>query len=60
MMGLSKTHHVKVINEHSATAEEMVEAGYMGVDFIGACDLTPQLGEGTDAFRPAAVQVFLG
>lgn len=41
-------------------AEDMIEAGYMGVDFVGDYDLTSHLGEGPDLFRPAAVQVFLG
>ncbi|MBE4720511.1 endonuclease NucS domain-containing protein [Pseudarthrobacter sp. AB1] len=41
-------------------AEEMIEAGYMGVDFIGDYDLSPHLGKGSEAFRSAAIQVFLG
>ena len=40
-------------------AEEMIEAGYMGVDFIGDYDIAPHLGRGADAFRSAMTLVFL-
>lgn len=41
-----------------AFAEEMIEAGYMCIDFIGDHDLTPHLVEGLEAFRPAVAYVF--
>ncbi|GAC1459814.1 MAG: hypothetical protein PVSMB10_17420 [Pseudarthrobacter sp.] len=32
--------------EGGSNAQELIEAGYMGVDFIGDRDLTPHLGGG--------------
>lgn len=32
-------------------AQEMIESGYLGVDFIGDYDIRPYLGQGSDAFR---------
>lgn len=43
-----------------AFAEEMIEAGYLGVDFIGDHDLTPHLGGGDKAFRQAVNSIYLG
>lgn len=40
-------------------AEEMIETGSMGVDFIGDYDIAPHLGRGADAFRSAMTSVFL-
>jgi restriction system protein len=40
-------------------AEEMIEAGYIGVDFIGDYDIKPHLGRGAEAFRGAMNNVFL-
>jgi restriction system protein len=40
-------------------AEEMIEAGYIGVDFIGDYDIKPHLGRGAEAFRGAMNSVFL-
>jgi restriction system protein len=44
--------------EGGAYAEDMIETGYMGVDFIGDRDLTPHLAGGYDAFRPAVTELF--
>ncbi|MGX9901668.1 hypothetical protein ACW0JT_20520 [Arthrobacter sp. SA17] len=44
--------------EGGAYADEMIEAGYMGVDFIGDRDLSPHLAEGYDAFRPPVTALF--
>lgn len=41
-------------------AEEMVEAGYLGVDFIGDYDIRPHLGRGAEVFRGAMNGVYLG
>lgn len=41
-------------------AQEMIEAGYLGVDFIGDYDITPHLGAGSDAFRSAMNSVYQG
>ncbi|WP_113718130.1 endonuclease NucS domain-containing protein [Arthrobacter dokdonensis] len=40
-------------------AEEMIEAGYLGVDFIGDYDIRPHLGHGAQVFRGAMNSVFL-
>lgn len=40
-------------------AEEMIEAGYIGVDFIGDYDIKPHLGRGAEAFRGAMNSVYL-
>jgi restriction system protein len=40
-------------------AQEMIEEGYLGVDFIGDHDIRPHLGKGADAFRAALNPVFL-
>ncbi|GKV72977.1 hypothetical protein NCCP2145_23580 [Pseudarthrobacter sp. NCCP-2145] len=40
-------------------AEEMVQAGYLGVDFIGDYDIRPHLGGGAEVFRGAMNSVFL-
>ncbi|WP_200933669.1 endonuclease NucS domain-containing protein [Arthrobacter sp. Leaf141] len=37
----------------------MIEAGYIGVDFIGDYDIKPHLGRGAEAFRGAMNSVFL-
>ncbi|GAA4034520.1 hypothetical protein GCM10023063_18250 [Arthrobacter methylotrophus] len=42
-----------------ANALEMIEEGYLGVDFIGDHDVRPHLGKGADAFRAALNPVFL-
>ncbi|MEJ1179600.1 MULTISPECIES: endonuclease NucS domain-containing protein [unclassified Pseudarthrobacter] len=39
-------------------AEEMIDAGYMGVDFIGDRDLAPHLVDGFEAFRPGVSSIF--
>jgi restriction system protein len=39
-------------------AQEMIEAGYFGVDFIGDRDLTPHLNRGYDDFRPPVTALF--
>ncbi|MDP9982947.1 restriction system protein [Pseudarthrobacter oxydans] len=44
--------------EGGAYAEDMIEAGYMGVDFIGDRELTPHLVDGYDAFRPPVTALF--
>lgn len=44
--------------EGGAYAEEMIEAGFMGVDFIGDRDLTQHLVGGYDAFRPPVTDLF--
>lgn len=41
-------------------AQEMIEAGYLGVDFVGDYDIQPHLGAGSDAFRAAMNGVFQG
>jgi restriction system protein len=40
-------------------AEQMIEAGYLGVDFIGDYDIKPHLGSGAEVFRGAMNSVFL-
>ncbi|MDI3193838.1 hypothetical protein QK290_03755 [Pseudarthrobacter sp. AL07] len=40
-------------------AEEMLQSGYIGVDFIGDYDIKPHLGSGAEAFRRAMNSVFL-
>ena len=40
-------------------AEKMIEAGYLGVNFIGDYDITPHLGEGAEVFRGAMNSVYL-
>lgn len=40
-------------------AEEMIEAGYLGVDFIGDYDIKPHLGGGAEAFRGAMNSAYL-
>lgn len=40
-------------------AEEMIAAGYLGVDFIGDYDIKPHLGQGAGAFRGAMNTVYL-
>lgn len=44
--------------EGGAYADEMIEAGFIGVDFIGDRDLTPHLAGGYDAFRLAVTDLF--
>lgn len=44
--------------EGGAYAEEMIESGYLGVDFIGDRDLTPHLTGGYDTFRPPVTELF--
>jgi restriction system protein len=39
-------------------AEEMVQAGYVGVDFIGDYDIRPHLGGGAEVFRGAMNGVY--
>ncbi|MFD0047013.1 endonuclease NucS domain-containing protein [Pseudarthrobacter scleromae] len=41
-----------------AFAQEMIDAGYMGVDFIGNRDLTPHLAGGFEGFRHAVSELF--
>lgn len=40
-------------------AQEMIEAGYLGVDFIGDYDIRPHLGGGAEVFRGAMNSVYL-
>jgi len=40
-------------------AEEMIKAGYLGVDFIGDYDIRPHLGSGAEVFRGAMNSVHL-
>lgn len=40
-------------------AEEMIEAGYLGVDFIGDYDIKPNLGGGAEVFRGATNSIYL-
>lgn len=40
-------------------AGEMIQAGYLGVDFIGDYDIRPHLGGGAEVFRGAMNSVFL-
>lgn len=40
-------------------AEQMIEAGYLGVYFIGDYDIRPYLGSGAEVFRGAMNSVFL-
>lgn len=42
-----------------ANALEMIDEGYLGVDFIGDYDIRPHLGKGAEAFRAALIPVFL-
>lgn len=44
--------------EGGSNAQELIEAGYLGVDFIGDRDLTPHLGDGLDQFRPGVSELF--
>ncbi len=39
-------------------AQEMIDVGYMGVDFIGDHDLSPHLGKGLEGFRPPVSDLF--
>jgi restriction system protein len=41
-------------------ADEMIQAGYLGVDFIGDYDIRPHLGGGAEVFRGAMNSVYLG
>jgi restriction system protein len=40
-------------------AEEMIEAGYLGVDFVGDYDIKPHLGGGAEVFRGAMNSIYL-
>lgn len=40
-------------------AEDMIEAGYLGVDFIGDYDIRPHLGGGAEVFRGAMNSIYL-
>ena len=40
-------------------AEEMIEAGYLGVDFIGDYDIMPHLGGGAEVFRGSMNSIYL-
>ena len=40
-------------------AEDMIEAGYLGVDFIGDYDIRPHLGGGAEVFRGAMNGIYL-
>lgn len=42
-----------------SNAEELIETGYLGVDYIGDYDIRPHLGHGSEAFRKAMSPVFL-
>jgi restriction system protein len=41
-------------------ADEMIQAGYLGVDFIGDYDIRPHLGGGAEVFRGAMNSVYQG
>ncbi|WP_422758969.1 endonuclease NucS domain-containing protein [Paenarthrobacter sp. C1] len=41
-----------------SNAQEMIESGYLGVDFIGDYDIRPYLGSGSEAFRRALNGVY--
>lgn len=41
-------------------AREMIQAGHLGVDFIGDYDIRPHLGGGAEVFRGAMNSVYLG
>lgn len=39
-------------------AQEMIETGYLGVDYIGDYDIRPHLGAGSEAFRGAMNSIY--
>lgn len=41
-------------------ADEMIQAGYLGVDFIGDYDIRPHLGGGAEVFRSAMNDIYQG
>lgn len=42
-----------------SNAEELIEAGFLGVNFVGDYDIRPYLGEGSEAFREAMSPVYI-
>lgn len=42
-----------------SNVNELVDAGYLGVDFVGSTDIRSHLGKGAEAFRKAVSPIFL-